>query len=269
MNNKIIKAVICDIDGTLMDRGQSSVSEFTQTIFNKIKQRNIPIIIATGRASYFIHPEIKEKIKPDFYATINGQLVLDNQFNPIQEYRLDANEIKQLIHHCKNNDIAVALKYEKEMPILNLYQTFTETYLKNKTNQSIYLTDHTQEDIEINDSNAPFGLFMIGPIEKIKETDSFLSHCVLSYAYTNAMEVFDKNIGKREGVKAILDKLGIKLEETIAFGDAHNDINLLEKVGVAVAMENASDDVKAIADYIAPPCHQDGVAQFLQNYLSL
>jgi hydroxymethylpyrimidine pyrophosphatase-like HAD family hydrolase len=61
--------------------------------------------------------------------------------------------------------------------------------------------------------------------------------------------------------------LGVRYEEIIGVGDGHNDVPLLEAVGLKVAMGNAPDEVKAIADYVAPKLSEDGVADVIQRYI--
>ena len=64
-----------------------------------------------------------------------------------------------------------------------------------------------------------------------------------------------------------MEKLGIRPEECIAFGDAENDISMLEYAGIGVAMGNATDQVKAIADEITLSNEEDGIAHSLYKHL--
>lgn len=264
---KPIKAIVCDLDGTLFPRKVETLSAYTLDVFQRIKALNIPLIIASGRASYFIQDEAIEKLQADYYATINGQLVLDSNLQAIYQNRLDATEIAYLLKACRKHDIMVAVKNSDNMPVYHGYDRFGSIYLKGNFKKASILVDATTWPIDIDPSNAPFGLFMIGDEEKIKMVAQKLTKLVLSHAYAGAMEVFDPTIGKSDGVAYALSQLNLTLNDAIAFGDAHNDINLLEKVGLSVAMENATDDVKAVAQLIAPPCHEDGVAKVLEQLL--
>lgn len=79
-------------------------------------------------------------------------------------------------------------------------------------------------------------------------------------------DVFPKNGGKDRGIAAICAYLGISPAETIAFGDGENDISMLDYAGIGVAMGNASDHVKAHADYVAASVDEDGFARAVEHF---
>ena len=64
---------------------------------------------------------------------------------------------------------------------------------------------------------------------------------------------------KATAIEVILDKLGLKPENAVAFGDGLNDIEMLQTVGCGVAMGNAHEELKKHADYVAKPVYEDGV----------
>ena len=68
------------------------------------------------------------------------------------------------------------------------------------------------------------------------------------------------------GIQEYLDRLGISVRETMAFGDGHNDIEMLRFAGIGVAMGNASDEVKGAADYVTDSVDEDGIALALQHF---
>ena len=59
---------------------------------------------------------------------------------------------------------------------------------------------------------------------------------------------------------------GIAIADTIAFGDGGNDVTILRQAGIGVAMDNATDDVKANADYVTTSVDDDGIANALQHF---
>ena len=69
----------------------------------------------------------------------------------------------------------------------------------------------------------------------------------------------DKTASKARGIQTALQKLGLKMADAMAFGDAHNDMEMLQTVGFGVAMGNAVPEIKAIADYVCPPINEDGI----------
>ena len=84
----------------------------------------------------------------------------------------------------------------------------------------------------------------------------------------NFADVFPRGGGKEIGMRAINARLGITPEETMAFGDGENDVGMLKYAGVGVAMGNASDVVKAQANYVAPGVDDGGIAHTVELFAS-
>lgn len=80
-------------------------------------------------------------------------------------------------------------------------------------------------------------------------------------------EVVPKGCSKADGIRRVLEHLHLPREQSIGFGDSMNDYDMIRYVGLGVAMGNAADAVKAIADRVTAPFDQGGVAQILQEYL--
>ena len=81
------------------------------------------------------------------------------------------------------------------------------------------------------------------------------------------LEFASPNVTKAAGLDFLSEHLGFSAERTIAFGDGENDIELVEWAGYGVAVENAHERVKAVADFVCPSVDDQGVAQVLEAYL--
>lgn len=79
------------------------------------------------------------------------------------------------------------------------------------------------------------------------------------------LEIMDKTVSKAEGIKIMLEHFGLKANQSIAFGDNYNDLDMLELAGVGVAMNNAPDDVKKTASAVTDDNNHDGIYKFLQK----
>ncbi|MFP3488979.1 HAD-IIB family hydrolase, partial [Staphylococcus sp. SIMBA_130] len=80
-----------------------------------------------------------------------------------------------------------------------------------------------------------------------------------------SMDVIPPGGSKAKGIEAMIDHLGFKRENTYAFGDALNDIEMLKFAGTGVAMGNGYDEVKEVADYITDPVDQNGIQKGLKK----
>ena len=72
---------------------------------------------------------------------------------------------------------------------------------------------------------------------------------------------------RRRPLFRLCEHLGIEIDETIAVGDADNDLNILETAGLAIAVGNANEHVKAVAAVVVNDCDHDGCAEAIDKYL--
>ena len=79
-------------------------------------------------------------------------------------------------------------------------------------------------------------------------------------------DVIPQGSSKRVGIDKMLEYFGIALDESMAFGDGGNDITMLQHVGIGVAMGNAEDEVKRVADHVTSSVDDDGVMNALRHF---
>jgi HAD superfamily hydrolase (TIGR01484 family) len=84
---------------------------------------------------------------------------------------------------------------------------------------------------------------------------------------TYAIHVTDAEATKGEALNKVKELFSIKTEEILVIGDSHNDVSLLKEGGFKVAMGNAEEEIKAMADFVAPMYAEDGVAEVLQKFI--
>jgi Cof subfamily protein (haloacid dehalogenase superfamily) len=82
------------------------------------------------------------------------------------------------------------------------------------------------------------------------------------------LEIMHPDVSKANALKFITERLGIQPEEVLAIGDNHNDIEMLRFAGLGIAMGNAHEEVKSVADYVTLKNTEDGVAVALEKFLS-
>jgi Cof subfamily protein (haloacid dehalogenase superfamily) len=89
----------------------------------------------------------------------------------------------------------------------------------------------------------------------------------ISKSLPHFLEFADAGVTKGAGLDFLADRLGFDRSETIAFGDGENDVELVEWAGYGIAVANAHERVKAVADWICPPAADEGVAAVIDAYL--
>lgn len=102
---------------------------------------------------------------------------------------------------------------------------------------------------------------MIGYMTR-KETENLapkIPNCKITRWYEDGIDIISKDGGKDHGIRKILEDHGFTREESIAFGDSDNDLEMLEFAGIGVAMGNAAESVKEVADYVTSHIDEDGI----------
>ena len=83
----------------------------------------------------------------------------------------------------------------------------------------------------------------------------------------NNFEISKAGVSKREGLSFLANYLGTDLAHTMAMGDSENDLSMINAAGIGVAMENATEDVKAVANFITASNEEDGVAKAVKHFI--
>jgi HAD superfamily hydrolase (TIGR01484 family) len=106
-------------------------------------------------------------------------------------------------------------------------------------------------------------------LEELAAVPGAAAHPTTSWTDGDVVDIHitHEHATKRYGVEKLISILGCTRAEVLAIGDGHNDLPLLEVAGFKVAMGNAPDEIKAVADYVAPPLSEDGVAETLERYI--
>jgi Cof subfamily protein (haloacid dehalogenase superfamily) len=120
---------------------------------------------------------------------------------------------------------------------------------------------------------APTKLVVVGDPEALDALERemkahFVERLFISKSLPHFLEFAGPDVTKGTGLEFVADRLGFTRERTVAFGDAENDIELLEWAGFAVAVANAHQPVRAVADFVCPSVDEEGVAQVIEAYLA-
>jgi Cof subfamily protein (haloacid dehalogenase superfamily) len=193
----------------------------------------------------------------DAYITMNGQLTLDKDKQPL--YGMPVEGIPK--------EFSLRIFEEKEIPVIlverpRLYLNFDSQRVK-EIQASISSKAPPVGEYE----GADFyqACIYVTP-EQEHVLDPIREHCEITRWNPGSVDVIAKGGGKRNAVCRYLEENGIAPEEIIAFGDAENDMGMLRLAGIGVALGNAEDQVKAIADYVTDDIDEDGVANALKHF---
>ncbi len=241
------KALMIDVDGTLVPNrpdGMPSV-RVTQAI-NKIQDR-IHVGLATGRP-LFAMKYLAKHLQLSGVSIVSGGA--------------------QVVHHVKREVVwEKAIPHQTAKDVFSLLNQY-ELLLTDGVSEEPFSPHHsTKKVLEIAvQAVAPDAAEEI--IAKISGIPNVVAHPVRSWTSGRIDVLINQaEATKQHGIYEVAKALGIETHEIIGIGDGGNDLPLLMACGLKIAMEDGNEDLKAIADYIAPSVEKDGVAHVIEKFL--
>jgi Cof subfamily protein (haloacid dehalogenase superfamily) len=263
--------IALDLDGTLL-KDWESMSDFTREYLKEIQKDGHKIVIATGRPHRSAEKFYDELMLKTPIINYNGGLITCKHDKNFPEYSINIKK-EEVISIFKNN-------------IHLIENAFTEV------KDDIYLYKDT-EKIQPLLHNFNGATLTVGPLDKIldKDPNGFLGVCkkgktqefedyinntyngeILArnwgHEYDFIVELYTKETNKGLGLAYVSNYLGFSREHIIAFGDAHNDIEMLQYAHHGVAMKNAQDRLKKTTKHITRLSNEeDGIVDYLKQFL--
>jgi len=264
------KLLVFDIDGTLV--GPSHILDpFTRDVLLKLRDLGIHITLATGK-NLPATKQIADDLEIELPLVLSNGSIIETRFGEIFARSVLPFDItKQVIEICEtenhnlviyiNDDIIMKEMNQNIFPIYNQvtygiveigrWETLEERF--GEVNKCLVIEQHQPQKL-------------INLEKKFKQEIGDRSDII--FTSTKLLEVLPRGITKVTGIQRLIDGLGIKMCEVMAFGDYDNDIEMLNASGLGVVVENGSEAAKANADLIIGPCNQNGPAKFIKNLMS-
>ncbi|MFV0537358.1 MAG: Cof-type HAD-IIB family hydrolase [Dysgonomonas sp.] len=256
----MIKAIFFDIDGTLLSFRTHSVPQSAIDAINEVKRKGIKVILATGR----LLKQIKnlEGIEFDGFITVNGSYCVTTEGEVIGKRTIPRKELESLLSYQDNiMEFSFAFMLQD-----GIYVNRVDDNVK-LISDLVKLPIAPVSDLHkmVDDEIFQLNLFVDKAMEE-KIMEEALVSCESSRWHPVFADVNVKGTNKSIGIDEFLRHYNIEKSETMAFGDGGNDIEMLKHVGIGIAMGNAGDDVKAVADYVAESVDDDGIANTLRHF---
>lgn len=258
------KLICCDIDGTLVKNDKSLSDENIEWIRKAVKEKNAKFAIVSGRiysaiTQYYDQLGIKGPT-----SSLNGTILYDEHDNIIIDHRLPMDIAIQVLNISRKFDIELltikenswftenqdGYLYSEKFPIYkqqSILCSFEELLQQEEMNKMLFMSPDSSK-------LEGFKNYLIGNIENT------------TYYYgNNFIEVMPFGINKGSAIDDLSKYYNIDKSNIMALGDDYNDIEMLSKAGISVAMRNAYDEIKKVAHYITESNEDDGVAKAIQK----
>ena len=263
------KAVFIDLDGTLL-RKNHTVIDAAKEVLQKLIQKNVLVVLVSARPLHGImHIAEKTGLERCPVASLNGAYIFNN--GRIIYDAVIGNELVTQVHQQLQ-------KYEST-PI---YYHQNEWYSETKNAH----TDHEQRITSIpvtiqpfaetcsvwqNKSSGPNKILVVANAKIIEEIQSGLkqqypNELTVCTSKPTFLEIMHESASKLKAVKMISEYYHISQEEIVAIGDNFNDMEMISFAGLGIAMGNAPDAVKEVANYVTDTNNNDGVAKALERF---
>lgn len=261
------KLLAIDMDGTLLNSNRE-VSKENKDAIKKAIENGVRVVITSGRSLKGLEKFLEEMnlrgenqyliannggtiYKTDDFKCINYKGLTSEDL--IESYKLSLNTGLQMMAYTHNDCIA-----PEENEFTKFEREFVGTKVKiidcNTVNDEItkILFSQKEENLEKIMKEIPMEYY-----------DKY--HVVKTMP--KVLEVMNKECNKGYGVKKLADYLGINRDEIICIGDEANDVEMIEYAGLGVAMGNAIDEVKSLANYVTDSNDNNGVAKVIEKFI--
>jgi len=264
------KIIALDMDGTLLN-SDKIITEKTKIALQAARTKGVKVVLASGRPIDGLRKYLKELDlvdKDEYVLSYNGSLVQETKGDAIiHESGLKGSDLHYIyslssklgvnIHAFSGEDGLITPKISKYTEVeaeLNGIDIKIVDFEKVHVNENI-IKIMLIDDVEILDAAlAKLPKEVFERYNVVKSTPYFL-------------EIINKEGNKGQGLKALAKHLNVKREEIIAVGDAGNDIDMIKYAGLGVAMGNATDEVKDLADYQTSSNNEDGIAEIVEKFI--
>lgn len=270
-----IKLIALDLDGTTLNDDRV-ISERNREAMQRAADMGVNVVIATGRPFSAVPKDVFEIEGIRFVLTSNGARITDlHEGRSFYENCLSPLAVEKSVEMLKEHDYIIECFFDGIAYIDGPYfYKIKETKLSYRNVEYILNTRNPVDDIygfllehkhEIENINVNFEDISQKPA--MKEKLLTLPETTITTSFDHNLEIGGATTSKAEALRKMGELLGIKAEEMMAIGDSPNDMAMMLASGFPVAVGNAKDEVKAIAQYIAPTNHEDGVADAIEKFV--
>jgi Cof subfamily protein (haloacid dehalogenase superfamily) len=239
----------------------------TRAAIGAVLAEGIHVVLATGRMFRSVRPYAREAGIEDPLVCYQGAVVAEPVsgrwllHDPIplelaRETIAAVNEEGFGLNCYVNDELYVA----EITPEAKRYADFQGLELHAVGNLLDWLEEPPTKLVVIDDAEV---------LDRLEErmVERFGERLYISKSLPYFLEFASPDVTKATGLAFVEERLGISREHTVAFGDGENDVELVEWAAYGVAVDNAHDKVKAVADFVCPSVDEEGVAQVLEAYL--
>ena len=251
------KICFFDIDGTLLD-SKKRIPQSTKDALYSLKKNGVYVAIATGRAPFMIK-SLLEELAIDSYVSFNGQYVV---FEGEVIYRnpLSREQLAKLESDSRQHSHSMVFMNDIAMKSNVRHDPFIEESLG-----TLHFPHPEQDQTYYKEQDIYQGLLFCEEHDTALYEGKYPDiHFIRWHPYS--MDVVPLGGSKAKGIEQVIKRKGFKMEDVYAFGDALNDMEMIQAAGCGVVMGNGVQSLKQHADFITKSVDDDGIYYALKNF---
>jgi Cof subfamily protein (haloacid dehalogenase superfamily) len=253
------KVLFLDIDGTILKPDHTYTSS-TKEAISQLKNQGVEVFIATGRPIHEVK-DLANELKIDSFIGNNGANAVYKNKTILNE-PLKGNQVKKFLETAKENNHEMVL-YTSEK---NYYTTLDHPLVK-YFNETFQMKNNTLFTEDVIDQIIGITVMNVTPSQTVLyEWDENIRLAqVNSRGNEHAYDILRIDVNKGEAVKKVLQQLKLEKEQSIAFGDGLNDVEMLQAVGESFAMGNAQSELFQYAKHKTTSVTDSGIFNGLKT----
>jgi hypothetical protein len=273
LDHRSYRLLALDLDGTSVDGGQLPNARVRQAVA-EAEAQGVHVVLATGR------PFLSAKRYAEAFdlrtpvVCFQGALVKEMtgaQATLLSEH-LPADPLNEVIEMAEAQALELTLYSEERIYYSHTTrpQPFYDLWFGIPGGTVPRLGDALRE-IQAHGLVPLKGLFIGEPEENhvlvAQLADRFAGRLSVVRSHDLFVEVTSPSVSKGAALAFVAERFGVPRQQVIAVGDSGNDVSMVQWAGLGIAMANATPDVRAVADWVAPPVSEDGIVEVIERFL--
>lgn len=257
-DKNMAKKLICmDLDGTIIDHTQNIIPPSTKSAIKKLQDNGHIVAIATGRPPSLFYG-IEETLNIDTYIASNGRYVVSKGQELLHDY-IDKDVVERFIIDMEQRGLDVGFETRHDYVVHSKNTALVDDF-------SNHFHLHSPEIIEnYHKTNDVLQMILFTDNHNIQDIEAMYPELDFNISCRYGIDINAQGGMKEIGIDVLQKHFNIPNKDIIAIGDGYNDIGMIKRAHIGIAMGNACQPLKDAADYITEPAHENGIENILKK----
>lgn len=262
----MIKLIASDLDGTLLPEGTPDINPELFHVIRKLKEKGIVFVAASGR-QYMSMSNVLQPVQNEIrFISDNGAYCVNSM--KVTECRSFSRELlEEIVEYVRSLEDVFVLVSTPDGAYTDSREPEFIEWIRTGYQISLEVVDDILKQTEPIIKVAMYGKKVDAVTLAKPAMERFMDRASVMVSGEHWVDFMECDVDKGAALRKIQEELGIKQEETMAFGDNNNDIGLLQCAKESYAVANARPEVKKIAKHVLTDDGQDAVLDMIRSLL--